>query len=278
MKRVRTLLSFGVNLMIGELIDKSYWDFRQVVIGKVFTTSELAYFNRGGQLPMMISTTLSTGLGDILFPAMSAIQDDVERVRFWIKRVIQIHSYLFYPIMFGMAAVARPLVIVLFTDKWIEIVPYLQLFCMLYIFDGIGTANTNAIKAMGYSNLIFRLNLIRTPMHIVGMIVAIPFGIYAVAVSAVVTTLLGALMSVMLSTRIVNYPLGQQIKVVLPHLLLSMVMALCVYPISYIGINSIYILVIQVCTGALLYLFASLVFKVEIFFYLKNTAKEIIGR
>lgn len=276
--RLKILFGFGSKLLLATLIDKSYWEVRQLFIGRVYTSADLAYFNKGGALPNEIYQTINNGLGDILFPAMSTVQDDIARLKAWVKKSILLHSFLFCPMMFGLASIAKPLITVLFSDRWLEAVPYFQVLCLMYLFTSVATPNVCAAKALGHSEVLLRINYIRAPLHLLGLFLTIHHSVMAVAIAAVVTTNIGCLLCACSSKKLFTYPLWRQITDMLPHLLLSLFMAGCVWTVTLLGWNAWLTLIIQVSLGVVLYVGGSLVLKFEMLPYTYNLAKEYLRR
>lgn len=131
-KRLRELLSFGWKLLCAGLMETIYNEMRSLVIGKKYSASDLAYYNKGKHFPSLIVTNVNTSISSVLFPAMSQYQDDREKVKAMTRRAIRISSYLICPMMMGLALVAEPLVRVILTDKWVPCVPYMQIMCFIY--------------------------------------------------------------------------------------------------------------------------------------------------
>lgn len=276
LKRLRDLFSYGGKLLLGTMLDKVYWEARQLIIGGVYTTADLAFFNRGALFPNEVEHTITGGLGDILFPAMSKIQHDPEQVKKWVKQVNLTHSYFLLPFMFGLAAIAESLTVVLFTEKWLPSVPYLRMFCMMYLFSSISLTNTNAAKALGHSEVWMRINFLRAPIHLMGLLLTIRWGVMAVAISSVCTTLIGELICAWSSEKLIDYSLLMQIRDILPHIAMSALMALCVWSISLLGWSAPLTLIVQIAVGMLIYWGLSALFRVKTYHYVLSNIKTII--
>ena len=167
-KRLKGLVSYGWKLLASSLLDTVYNNLRQLIIGKLYSSSDLAFYNRGKQFPNFVITNINTSIDSVLFPAMSSQQDDTERVRSMTRRSIKISSYIMWPLMMGLAFTATSIVSLVLTDKWLPCVPFLRIFCFVYVFFPIHTANLNAIKAMGRSDLFLKLEVIK---KVIGLIV-----------------------------------------------------------------------------------------------------------
>ena len=131
---IKTLYTYGWKLLVSGLIDTVYNNIEQLIIGKLYSASDLAYYNKGRQFPNLTIVNINTSIDSVLFPAISASQEDKDKVKQITRRSIQISSYVVWPIMVGMMVCARPLVSIILTDKWLDSVVYLQIFCIAYAF------------------------------------------------------------------------------------------------------------------------------------------------
>ncbi len=157
--RLFQLLSYGWKLLVSALVDTVYNNLRSLIIGKVYTSSDLAYYNKGKVFPNLIVTNINTSINSVLFPVMSGAQDSMESVKRITRRAIKTSTFIMLPLMAGMAVCASPLIRLLLTDKWLPCAMYLRVFCFTYAFYPIHTANLNAIKAVGRSDLFLKLEI-----------------------------------------------------------------------------------------------------------------------
>lgn len=139
--------------MISSLMNNIYTNFRQLIIGKFYSSSDLAYYNKGKQFPYLIVQNVNTSIDSVLFPVMSKVQDDQEDLKKMVRLSIKVSSFVMWPLLIGLAAVSETLIRLLLTEKWIPCVPYLIIFCLVCGWYPIQTANLNAIKAVGRSDI-----------------------------------------------------------------------------------------------------------------------------
>ena len=149
-KRLKELFSYGWKLLVSSLLDTTYENVRQLVIGKIYSSADLAFYNKGKQFPNLIVTNINTSIDSVLLPTMSNEQENKSRVRDMTRRAIKTSIFIMAPLMMGLAFTSKNIVTLLLTEKWLECVPYLCVFCITFMFYPIHTANLNAIKAMGY--------------------------------------------------------------------------------------------------------------------------------
>ncbi|MFQ6794605.1 lipopolysaccharide biosynthesis protein [Thomasclavelia sp.] len=274
-KRVTALFSFGWKLLLSSLIDTGYQQLRSLVIGGKYSSSDLAYYNRGQQYPQLVVTNVNTSISSVLFPAISQNQENLEIVRNMTRKAIKTSSYIMWPLMFGLAVISKPLISWMLTDKWLPCVPYLQIACFTYGFWPIHTANLEALKAIGRSDLFLKLEIIKKIIGIVLLVISMNYGVMAIALSMIVSTLLSSFINAFPNSKILRYSYMDQIRDLLPSLLLSLLMAIIIYPVSYIIDKSLLLIIVQVILGAVIYMFFSILFKLEPYTYIVNTIKNI---
>lgn len=272
-KRLKILLSFGWKLLAAALIDTVYRKVRQLLIGKIYSSADLAFYNKADLFPSTIVKNINNSIDSVLFPVLSSQQTEMVRVKNLTKKAIKISSYLMWPLMCGLAAVANPLVKVLLTEKWLPCVFYLRIFCFVYGFQPIQTANLNAIKAMGRSDIFLKLEIAKKSIGIIAMLSTIFISIKAMAYSYILTTILSALINAFPNRKIIGYSYIEQLKDILPAILISFCMYLLCEPITLIGLPDILTLVLQIFVGGVFYISVSVITKNESFKFLFDIVK-----
>lgn len=272
--RLKGMLSYGWKLLVSSLLDTGYNNLRQLIIGKMYTSADLAYYNRGRTFPHLIIDNVNSSINSVLFPTMSTVQDDRIRLKEMTRRSIQTSTYIMAPLMLGMAACAEPMIRLLLTEKWMDCVPFLRIFCFTFIFYPIHTANLNAIKAMGRSDLFLKLENIKKIVGLALLLSTMWFGVMVMAYSLLLSTFISMIINSWPNRRLLDYKYEDQMKDILPGILLAIGMSLCVYCIQFIGLGDLLTLVAQVLVGAAIYIGASLLFKLEPFIYLVGMIKH----
>lgn len=274
LSRSRQMVSYGWKLLVSGLLDTGYSELRNLIIGKLYTSADLAYYNQADKYPKLIVNNVNTSIGSVIFPVMSQSQDNPEKIKQMTRKAIQISSFLIWPIMVGLAAVSRPLVSVVLTDKWISCVPYMQIFCFSYGLWPIHTANLQVIKAMGRSDLFLRMEVIKKIMGCVLLIVSLPFGPFAIAVSLLISGVLSTFINAYPNRALLNYNYREQLRDLLPSLGLSLIMAIVISQLERINVSDILLLAIQVICGALIYVVLSIITKQAALVYLVDILKK----
>ena len=209
-------------------------------------------------------------------PTLSKEQDDRERIKNMTRRAIKVSTYIMAPLMMGLAFCSTPVVQLILTEKWLPCVPFLQIFCITYMFYPVHTANLNAIKAMGRSDLFLKLEIAK---KIVGMILLLStmwFGVMAMAYSLLVSMITSLIINSWPNRELLKYSFKEQIIDIFPSIALAVAMGIVVSFVDKLGFSSALTLLIQVPTGAIIYLIGSMLLHLDSFEYLLGIMKSFI--
>ena len=277
-KRLKALYSFGWKLLASSLLDRVYNDIRQLIIGRMYSSADLAYYNRAKTLPEIIIKNINTSIDSVLLPAMSSVQDEKTRLKNMTRRSIMTTTFIMAPLLMGIAFVGTPLVRFLLTEKWLPCVPFLWVFCWNFMFRPIHTANLNAIKAMGRSDIFLKLDIIKKIIGVVVLVSTMWHGVMAMAYSLLFTNIISQVLNSYPNKKLIGYSYLEQLKDILPAILLAVFMGACIYPIQYFGLPDIATLAIQVLLGAMIYIAGSKLFRLEASNYVWDMVKPMLGR
>lgn len=275
-KRIKRLFSFGWKLLVASLIDSIDANIRGLLIGKMFNPAILGFYNRGEQFPNLLVNNINGSIQAVMFPTLSSHQDDPNRVKEMVRRAIVTSSFIIFPMMVGLAVIAEPLVLLLLTEKWLPAVPFIQIFCVGYALWPIHTANLQAINALGRSDIFLKLEIIKKIISVLVLVVSIPFGVYAVALSVVAGGILASFINAFPNLKLLNYSIREQWRDIVPSLLISIVMGVVIYTIHWLQMPAMLTIIAQVFVGAILYIGLAALFRLECFSYLLITIKELL--
>lgn len=265
--RLKSLFNFGWKILASSLLDTIWRQLRQLIIGKEYSTEDLAYYNKGSHYPDTTISSIITSFDSVLLPVMSNNKDDVSKVKSLARKSIRVCSFVVLPMMLGLAACADNLIKLILTDKWMPVVPYLRVFCITYAFYPIHTTNLNSIKAVGRSDVILKLEVIKKIIGCIAIIVSMQFGVFAMALSTVFTSVISQVINAWPNKYLINYKYTDQLKDIMPSLLLSVAMGLFVYLFTFLNLNSFMTLFIQVITGIVFYIGVSYLLRIDSLFY-----------
>lgn len=273
------LFRFGFKLLFSGLLDIVFNNLYPLIIGKLFDRTMLGYYNRGQSLPSLVMGNINGTIAGVIFPALTKWQDDKARVKELLRRMLVTSSFFVFPMMFGLAVIAEPLVKILLTDKWIPCVPFMQLSCITYAFWPIHVGHLQALAALGRSDIFLRLELIKKALFIIMILITFPYGIYAMVAASAVLSFISTFINAWPNRKILNYAYKEQILDIMPSLVLSVVMCFLIIPISFIHLGHGSIMLLQIIMGIVCYFGLAYLFRLECFIYLKDTiAREYLSR
>lgn len=267
----KPLLSFGWKILATDLLGNFFNQLRSLILGKVYTTADLAYYNRGQKFPDLVASNVDSTVATVLFPTLSEYNHDLEKVKSVTRRSIRLSTFIIFPLLFGLAATSKPIILLLLTKKWIAAVPLMQILCFSDIFDTVSNTNIQAIKAVGRSDILLKLEFIKKPIYLVLLIIGMMINVYMVAYTMVIYNVIAVLINMSPNRKIIGYSFKEQVSDILPAWLNSFFMFLVVYYIgSVLNFPIIFNLLIQVFVGIIIYVTLAVVFKM-------SSLKEVLG-
>lgn len=273
--RIKTLFSFGWKIMASTLIYNFYNDLRTLIIGKVYTPSVLGFYSKGSQIPGLIVTNIDGSIQSVLLPVLSKEQDDISKIRSMVKRSIVSGSFIIFPTMIGLAAIAEPLVSIILTDKWLPSVPFIRIFCIYYSLRPIHTANQQANNAIGRSDVTLKLSIIKRFVELFILVITVFFGIYAIAMGGIVSGFISSFINAYPNKKLLKYGYKEQWMDIVPAFVASLFMGIVVYFVQFIHLHSIIILIMQVLIGITVYFLISKLFKLKGYNIFVSTLKDL---
>lgn len=274
-ERFKKLFPFGWKVMITGVIGTIFDQLKSFVIGARYTSADLAFYNRGEQMPGMIYNNVNATFESVLLSLMSKIQDNTEAVKQTFRKLIRIISYLIVPMMVGLAIVSETLVRVILTDKWIECVPYMVIICFSQCISIMGNTHLQVIKAVGRSDILLRLEIIKKPLFIIAIICAVQISPLAIVIANFIYNIVGMIINAFPTKKLIKYTIKEQINDIIVPMLLSLAMALAVLPISLLKLPNMWTLILQVAVGGIVYIGLSILFKVSSLYYLLNNISQV---
>lgn len=275
-KRLWRMFSYGWKLLVSALLDTGYNELRSLVIGRMYTPSDLAYYNKGKSFPSLVVTNINSSIQSVLFPAMANSQDKKEQVKAMCRRSIRTSSYIMLPLMAGLALVAEPFVKLLLTEKWLPCVPYLQISCFTFAMMPIHTANLQAINAIGRSDIFLRLEIIKKIMGLTILIIVARYGVIAIALSGIFTTIVSSIINSYPNKKLIGYKYFEQITDLFNGIIPLVVMSIAVVFVRFLNISSLALMSLQIIVGVIVYITISALTKNDSFIYIYEIIKNFL--
>lgn len=274
----KELFSFGWKLLVSGLIDTLWREIYQVVIGKCYAPATLGQYTRAQQFASICSTNLTTVVQRVSYPVLSSVQDEKERLKNGYKRIIKVTMLLTFTLMLGLAAVAKPMILVLIGEQWLPCVPFLQIICIQMMLYPLHALNLNMLQVQGRSDLFLRLEIIKKIIAIGPLLLGIFVDIYLMLVGSVLTGFINYYLNAYYSGPFLNYSIKEQIKDILPSFGVAITMAVPVFAMSFIPLNPFILLPLQILVGAFITITICETTKLPEYFEIKDIAMPIINK
>lgn len=272
--RLKAIYSYGWKILAIGLIDTVYSRLRSLIIGRKYSSEDLAYYNRGYSFPSFGMRLIEPTVNSVLFPTLARCQDNQDQMRQITRRVLQVSTFIISPILMGLIVTARPLVLVLLTEKWLPCVIYLQIGCVANLFRCQQFINNCVIKASGKAGLLLRLDILKKAIGLVLLIVSAQFGVQWIAISLIAVYFISMVVNIAPNREILNYGYLDQFKDVAKNMIPAFIMGACIYPIHLLQLPTVVLLVVQIALGVGVYVGLSVVMKNESFHFTLNYVKN----
>ena len=245
-KSFKSLFSFGSKLLVSGLIDTIYRNIYLLIIGKFFSATELGYYTRADQFSRLASQNLSGTVQRVSYPVLSMVQDDNEKLKAGYKKLIMSVMFITFVIMLGLAAVARPMILILIGEKWLPSVEYLQLLCLGAMLFPLHALNLNILNVKGRSDLFLKLEVIKKGLAVPVILAGVFMGIRAMLIGMIILSFVAYFINSYYSGKLLRYPVREQIKDILPSFLLALAVSGAVFVLTFIpDFHPIVLLLIQ---------------------------------
>ena len=274
-KSLRHIFTYGWKLLVSGLIDTVYSNLYTLIIGKKFSAGDVGYYEKGRQFPALIIMNVNATIQSVLFPALSSQQSDRSRTKAMTRRAIKTSTFIIFPCMAGLSVIARPLIALVLTEKWLPAVSYLRFFCLIYAIWPVHTANLQAINALGRSDIFLKLEIIKKALGITVLIITIPMGLRAMMIGSCIVCYIGMILNASPNTRLLNYSLVELARDLMPAALLSAFMAAVILCVGSFIDYDLAKLFVQVILGACVYAGAAALVKSDSFIYILNTVRDL---
>ena len=248
-ERARGLMGYGSAVLLADLSGQFFDQLRGLIIGKFYTSADLAFYNRGQQFPQFVSSNISAAVMTVLFPAIANEAGDMGRVRAMTRRALKTMAFVFFPLMIGLACVAGPLVDVLLTSKWEGSVFFLQVLSISTAVSLWGSVSIQSLKAIGKGGTLVKLEFVKKPVYLALLVVGVVVNVKAVALTMLAYSVYGAAINMRELSRHTGYRAAGQLKDVLPEIGMSLAMGAVVLAMNMLPLPSLAKLLTQVAVG-----------------------------
>lgn len=249
----KELFGFGIKLLFANLINSIFKDIFLVIIGKIYSSKDLGYYNRAEQFNLMISSNLSIIIQKVSLPTLSQFKNDFERMRFMYRKFTFFSAIITFPLVFGLAAAAKPVICILVGDKWLPSVVLLQIILVYGAIYPFQILNLNVLNIKKRSDLLLRLEVLKKFLFIPVIMVGYLFSLKSMLVAAVIYYYIEFFINGWFSKKLIGYSTINQVVDLMPIYLISIIISLIVWTYTFLELSNIIVLLLQVFTAYILY-------------------------
>ena len=254
-RHLKSLFSFGFFVAISNLAETLYSNIVSIVLGKKFSVKDLGYYNQAYALEQIPVYSVTSILNQVIFPFLSKEQDDKKKMNADMEKSLYVMSFLLYPLMSFLIFFAEPIIVLLYSEKWLPSVPFFQILCVIGFVNFIYHLNRSVLKAVGKANVLFYTQIAVCIVGIVLIMASIKMGIFAVVMSVSISSIIGMIIVTFFSGPYIELNLLKQLKCVFLNLMISlMVGALVYWGVSYFDLIPLVLLILSVLCYAVVYL------------------------
>lgn len=269
LKSFKRLFNFGSKLMLSNILTNLYINISNLVIGKKYTSADLAFYNRGFTLSEFPSVNLAMVLNRVIYPILTQVQDDRDALKKEYLKYLHLSHYLILPLMGLLIVLACPLIEVLLTPKWMEAVPYLQIFCLNFMLYPIIQQSGNPVAAIGHSGILLKYQLVKRIVSLGILIYTLMISIPAVCWGILAGSVFEAIVNTLICRKEIGVGIKTHIKTQLDVIVSTLIICVIVYfTISLIN-GALLKLLLGGFMGITLYLSATWVFNIKEKEYIK---------
>lgn len=251
-KSFKELFGFGSKLLLSGLLDAIYQNIYYIIIGRFYSSIDLGQYTRAEQFKIIFSSNLTSVVQRVSYPILSSIQEEPERLRDAYRKVIKATMLITFACMLGLAAVAKPLILILIGEKWLPAVSFLQIICFSGMLYPLHAINLNILQVKGRSGLFLKLEVIKKLIAIGPIVIGIFYGIEYMLWGGVCTSFIAYFLNSYYSAGLINYPAIDQLKDILPTFSISFIVASLMWCVSLLDLSVYLLLFIQLLLGGFL--------------------------
>ena len=280
-KSFKELFGFGGFILLSNLFNTFCNNIQGLLIGKVYNSSTLGYYTKAKQTEEYASTFISSVLDQVSFPVLSEAQDSCQRMTSILKKFISTSAYITFPLMMLLIVLAKPIVIILYSERWLPCVPYFQILCLAGIASCLQNINYFAVAAIGKSKQLFTWTFVKRGLGLAFVVGGLwIYGIYGLLIGSVVTSWLIYFINAGLVSKYIGYTIRRQFIDLFPIITLSLTAfaAVCFLDLFTKIDNLLLVGLIKAALFVLLYIILSLIGKIKALAFAIETTKTIVKR
>lgn len=260
----KKMFGFGSKLLAASLLDVFYFNMYPLVIGKLFSAADLGLYSRASAFAHLPSDLTTNIVSRVTFPVFSQIQNESNRLFIAYKRYLAVISGIYAPVILGLCAIAKPMILVLIGEKWLPAVPLLQILCIACAFDCVTNINLSLLYVKGYTGVVLKLNIIKRIISFTILLVSIPFGLKGLCIGQIFYSQIALFLNTYYTKKILNFGYWAQLKDIFPIYTVAAFSCFVAFIITLLPLPILLQLLIAISLAVCVYIFLSYIFKFDI--------------
>jgi O-antigen/teichoic acid export membrane protein len=275
----RSIYNFSYKLFLAGILDTIFKNLYIIVIAKLFSASIAGLYFFAEKMRELVLNQLVSAIQNVTYPALASIQDDNVRLKAGYRKVISITTFLLFPVLMFLAALAQPLFDLLLPEKWWPATPYFQLLCLSGLLYPLHSINLNILKVKGRSDLFLYLEILKKFIIVAILCISYRYGIIGILIGQIISSVLSYIPNSFFSEKLINYPVREQMEDFMPALILSLLIGTIIfYTTQHIEWHPTIILFVFGLSGGLLYLFSAYLLKISAYNLVHDAIKSKVKR
>lgn len=275
-KSLKELFGFGGFILLSNMMVTFTNEVQSLIMGKLYTARDVGHYTQARKLESIMSNTASTVVCQVTFPIFSKFQDDIPQLQNILRRITKVMAFVVFPAMILVILIAKPAIVLMLTDKWIDCVPYFQILCIGGMAEALSDINYNAVAAIGKSRVLFRWTCIKSVLGLLLIIGGSFFGVRGIIWAVTIRFYLVFLIHASLAAHYLDFSIFTQLRDLIEIALVAAAAGALAYIVStklFMGMNMYYLAGIQIVIYAVAYFLLAYVFSKPMF----GEVKYIIG-
>ena len=269
---------FGWKMMVSGLLDRTWNQLYQVVVGKCYSPATLGQYSRSKEYASIFSSNFTAIIQRVTYPALAEVQDDKERMVAAYRKVIKTSMFITAISMISLGAIAEPLIYCLIGPQWHEAATFLPLICISMSLYPLHAINLNMLQVLGRSDIFLILEIIKKIISVLPLALGIFVGIYWMLIGTIITGIISFFLNTYYTGKKLNYTSWMQLKDIVPFYGIALLIAFSVYFLKYLPLSNFIILLIQISVGAAVYFLISESLHLKEYYEMRNIATTYLHK
>lgn len=271
----KRLFSFGSKLMLSGLLHTIYLNLYSLVIGRFYSSANVGFYNRSHSIAQYPSSNIVSVISRAIYPIQCSEQNNTEKLSNSFHKYLRMECYIIFPLMIGLAALSKPLVHILLTEKWLPAAPLLAILSIAYMWYPVMVLNNQILNVKGRSDYFLQAEIIKKIIAFAILFITLPFGMKILCLGVILYNIIDMIIIIFYAKKVIKTSYFKQIKEVVPIFVLSVSMGGIVYAITLFFDNNNFLgLIIGFLIGAIYYFSISKLFKFQEFQFLLSSIKK----